>query len=170
MSNISFNKKLLNLLPMAFILHNIEELFTMKNFAPYFEKSSLEYTPFAIAIVVLSALVIGSMRLSESLKNGKYFFHVHAALCATLFLNAFIPHIVGAIYFKAMTPGLFTAVLLNLPLSIYCFIKEIKPNLKQQKVAFSLIMGPLSIAGITLLLLLASNYACALIFNYKFSV
>ena len=50
-------------------------------------------------------------------KQVTYLF-ISTALASAILLNVFIPHLLLAIYIRDYTPGLLTAVLFNLPVSI----------------------------------------------------
>jgi FtsH-binding integral membrane protein len=54
---------------------------------------------------------------------------ISTGLAAALLLNVLIPHLLVAIYTFHYTPGLFTAILMNLPLSLVVLIKN-RPNYK----------------------------------------
>ena len=45
------------------------------------------------------------------------------AIQAILFVNAFVPHIVMTVKMKLYSPGLITAVLINIPFTIYLFTR-----------------------------------------------
>jgi hypothetical protein len=122
-------RTLLILAPIAFLLHNLEESLTMVNFvqqnlqrlpAPIRwieEQLLLTQTSFLIPVVILTLLLAGlSLRLlfPNPPHWGQY---VWPVAMLTLCANAFI-HIAQAVWFAGYAPGVLTAVLLQLPITL----------------------------------------------------
>ncbi len=144
MEKLAYSKKALGLIPLFFLIHNIEEIIMAKNFTPLFELTDFTYTPFALGVVMLSAVIILLFRLSEYYKFGKYFLHFNVGILIGIVLNVFISHIGGAIYLKQYTPGLATGIFLIFPLAWYIFKSDIKPNLHSASLRKSMLFIPLA--------------------------
>jgi hypothetical protein len=73
----------------------------------------------------------------------------------TMLANVFIPHIPASLRFRSYTPGLATAVLINLPVMGFLSIRAVREGWVsgQKAVVFGLTV-PLAIAGMLPLLLL----------------
>ncbi|MEA5078277.1 MAG: HXXEE domain-containing protein [Anaerolineaceae bacterium] len=120
---------LLILAPISFLLHNFEESLTMVNFVQQNlqrlpvairwieEQLQLTQTSFLIPVVILTLLLAGlSLRLlfPNPPRWGQF---VWSVAMLTLCANAFI-HIAQAVWFGGYTPGVLTAVLLQLPITL----------------------------------------------------
>ena len=69
------------------------------------------------------------------------------AIQAILFVNAFVPHIVMTVKMKLYSPGLVTAVFINIPFTIYLFTRAINEHKITQ--------------GLIIMLFLAAPFAMA---------
>ena len=83
MEKLAYSKKALGLIPLFFLIHNIEEIIMAKNYTPLFELTDFTYTPFALGVVMLSAVIILLFRLSEYYKFGKYFLQISITLSSS---------------------------------------------------------------------------------------
>ena len=155
----------INILPFAFLLHNIEEAVSMED---WIEKSpmkisySITTNQFVVAVALFTFMGFIVVFVKRLYKNEVQFFILIAGFSGMLLLNVFLPHLITALVFRMYVPGLITAVLLNLPLTIYIIWhihKSSKFSIK--KIFFTIIGG--GIIGIVLayLFLLIGN-----LFNY----
>lgn len=117
---------LIRLLPFAFMLHNFEEVLGMekwtKSIPPYIHKP-VTTLQFLIAITLFSALGFAVV-FSENIYPSQITYSlVIAGFAGMLFLNVFIPHLFATIYLKKYAPGLFSALILNLPLTALILLK-----------------------------------------------
>jgi hypothetical protein len=94
-------RRLINLLPFAFVVHNFEEAWTI-------------YTPQFIVAVGLATLLGFAVVFWRGYRGWKY---VVTAFVGALFLNVFFPHVLSAIWYGRYMPGLISAVVLILPLT-----------------------------------------------------
>lgn len=127
-SHLTASRKALTFLTAAFILHNAEEAFTMpqQTVSPDSIIPLPTYSEFLLAVSLLTIAVVAAYLLAMKTKRQRLFLFISATLSVSMLFNAFIPHISAAIYTLQYTPGLVTAVLLNLPLSSLV-IARIKP-------------------------------------------
>lgn len=160
-----YNKRTLGLVVPAFLIHNIEEIISFKSFTLYYDYTDFTYTSLALGITLLSAFVVVLYRFADKYKFGEYALHFNAGLVVAMLLNAFFPHILGAIYLKAYVPGLITAIVLILPFAFYFFKHEIRPNLHIKSLKYSLVLVPVGILLLTALSLGISLLVTPLIFG-----
>jgi hypothetical protein len=116
MPTIHYNKQLL-IAGIIFTLHNTEEAFGFRQFR--FDENPLMHIPrngemtMAIVIITLLAwIAIGWIALQPQIKPKRFLL---TTLVSVFLFNAFIPHILGAIYVGGYFPALVTAVILYLP-------------------------------------------------------
>ena len=129
------SRKALTLLTGAFILHNTEEAVTML-FQPVESPVSFIHPPtynqflFAVSALTIAGIIayLAAMRT----KNIKTYLFISTAVAAALLLNVFIPHVVVALYTMKYTPGLVSAIMLNLPFSLHLLSKN-KPSFQNHK-------------------------------------
>jgi hypothetical protein len=105
----------------AFILHNIEEAificrYPVKSPFSYIQPASCRQFLLAVSILTIAG-IIAYVFAMQTKKAGIYLF-ISTALAASFLLNVFVPHVLVAIYTMHYTPGLLSAVLFNLPLSL----------------------------------------------------
>ena len=125
--------KYIAILPFVFAAHNIEEAISfgiVQEFSFYVVKQA----QFIIAVSLFSILgfmVVFCKKLYQNDSQYRYFITGFAGM---LFLNAFFPHIIATLYFKAYMPGVITAILLILPLTGYILRETYRLSLfsKQQ--------------------------------------
>ena len=134
------------LMPLAFIIHDGEELLTMPHWIAN-HRSELDYlasksetaaemirslpvttkqTAIAIGVFLILFLVVttGATILS---KHG-FWLYAYAALLGILFLHVFT-HIAQAVIFAGYTPGLVGAVVVVIPAAIYIYKRLFEENL-----------------------------------------
>ena len=151
----------INILPFAFLLHNIEEAVSMED---WIEKSpmkisySITTNQFVVAVALFTFMGFIVVFVKRLYKNEVQFFILITGFSGMLLLNVFLPHLITALVFRMYVPGLITAVLINLPLTIYILWhihKASKFSIK--KMVFTIIGG--GIFGIVLayLFLLIGN-------------
>ena len=130
------------LLPLAFVVHDAEEIFTMPAwFTAHEHPASLGHVALAIAFFFALFIVITA---GVSLRPRSFAWRaLYGGLLGTFLLHGFV-HVAQAIAFLAYTPGLITAVLVVLPASAYLWITLLKREAIDLKP--SLLMSILGIA------------------------
>ncbi|MCB1318053.1 MAG: HXXEE domain-containing protein, partial [Leptospiraceae bacterium] len=109
-------------LPLVFILHNLEELIGMASWTeqiPAAIHPHVTTLQFAIAITLFSLLGLVTVFGSPRLINSVWHERILIVFAGMLWLNVFLPHVLATIVFQMYAPGVFTAVLLNLPLTSF---------------------------------------------------
>jgi hypothetical protein len=116
----------------AFLLHNIEEAITIcrypvENPFPFIQPASC--SQFMVSVSILSAAGLAAFIIAMRTKKHPVYNFISTGLAAALLLNVLVPHLFVAIYTLHYTPGLATAILMNLPFSLMVLIKN-RPNYK----------------------------------------
>ena len=112
----------ISILPFAFLLHNMEEAISMED---WIEKSPMKISyyvttnQFVVAVALFTVMGFIVVFVKKTYKNKAQFFILIAGFSGMLLLNVFFPHLITALVFRMYVPGLITAVLINLPLTIY---------------------------------------------------
>lgn len=131
LNSLSFDR-LLWLVPIFLALHNLEE-------APFMEawskKITLKVHPtvttrqFVVAVTFLTVegVLLTYVGLEYLPKPTGYFLIL--GIQAIMLFNAFIPHIGSTIRFRMYSPGVITAVMINLPFSFYLFRRAFAENI-----------------------------------------
>jgi hypothetical protein len=117
-------ERLLWLVPVFFLLHNLEEAPFMESWSrtlPLKIHPAVSTRQFAIAVTFLTLAgflltYLGIRYLPHSIG-----YVLILGLQAILLFNAFVPHIAASIRFRRYSPGVVTAVLITLPFSYYLF-------------------------------------------------
>jgi len=140
MAKVTFTQ-LLWLVPLFFAIHNIEEVPFMAKWAekldsPMHPKVTTRQFAIAVTFLTLGSIIITFFATREP---DNYIGTILVlAIQAILFVNAFAPHIVMTVKMKLYSPGLVTAVLINIPFTIYLFVLAIN----EHRITPSLIVMP----------------------------
>jgi len=130
LNSLSF-ERLLWLVPIFFMLHNMEE-------APFMERWS-KRLPFKFhpidstrqVVIAMIFLSLGGFLVTylgvEYLANQTGYLIV-LGIQAILLFNAFVPHIAATMRFRLYSPGVVTAILITLPFSFYLFRRALNEN------------------------------------------
>jgi hypothetical protein len=145
-------KKILWFIPALLALHNLEEALTMPQWIqanlwkvretiPLFNLLHFS-TPqlyLSLVLVTIVPFILAFFCLKGELSGRKL--NIMLALQAIIFWNALVPHISGIIILQMYNPGTVTAVLVNLPFSLYLF-RYLRKNqiltLKHLRMVFAL--------------------------------
>jgi hypothetical protein len=120
MSSIHYNRQLF-IAGLLFTLHNTEEAFGMRYFV-HSETLAIhlpavrQMVPAIVLITLLGWIAIGWVCAGKN-DNTKRF--LLTTLLLVFLVNAFIPHILGALYVCGYFPGVVTSVLLYLPFTYW---------------------------------------------------
>ncbi len=137
---------------LAFTIHNIEESVWLPEWSKHAEKfhEPVERNQFIFAVIIVT--IIGYLvTIAEIINNtpGSVFTYIYLGFIGMMGLNTFIPHLAATILLKKYAPGLITALLLNLPLSIIIIAQYIVAGIN----VYFLIIAILAFTGIILSLL-----------------
>ena len=112
---------------IAFIFHNIEEAVSICSYpvqSPFQFIKPATCNQFLSAVSIITAVVLFAFGIAIRTKKPAVYLLLSTAIASGLVLNALIPHIFVAIYTLNYTPGLITAVTLNLPLGLIVLSKN----------------------------------------------
>lgn len=112
---------------VAFIFHNIEEAISICRFPVQSPVSFIEPAScrqFLWAVSIITTIVIVLFIVAIRAKKPIVYILISTAIASALVLNVLIPHIFIAVYSLKYTPGLLTAVLLDLPLGVLTLDKN----------------------------------------------
>jgi hypothetical protein len=126
----------------AFLLHNVEEAITICRYPvenPFPAIQPASCSQFIVAVSILSAAGLAAFIIAVRTKKYPVYNFISTGLAAALLLNVFIPHLFVAIYTLHYTPGLATAILMNLPFSLLVLIKN-RPHFKNTTQFFKTII------------------------------
>jgi hypothetical protein len=112
---------------VSFLFHNIEEAvsicsYPVQNPVSFIKPASCHQ--FLWAVSIISLIVIAFFIVAIRTKNSTFYLLISTSIASGLVLNVLIPHIFIAVYTLKYTPGLLTAVLLNLPLGLITLFKN----------------------------------------------
>lgn len=128
--SITISLKLIFLL--GFTLHNIEEAIWLPEWSKHAKKfhQPVERNQFIFAVIVVT--IIGYLvTVIEIINNtpGSVFSYMYLGFIGMMGLNTILPHLAATILLKRYAPGLITALLLNLPLSIMIIARYISAGI-----------------------------------------
>jgi len=112
---------LITLLPVAFALHNLEETMGMEKWTHSLKSpligtvTTLQFGTAAAIFTVLGFTIIPGR---DFIGNESVYFRIVAGFTGMLCLNVLFPHVLASLYYRRYAPGVFTAVLINLPLTL----------------------------------------------------
>lgn len=135
---------------LGFTLHNIEEAVWLPEWSKYAKKfhEPVERNQFIFAVIVIT--IIGYLlTIIEILDNnpGSIWSYIYLGFIGMMGLNAIFPHLIATLLLKRYAPGLITALLLNLPVSIMITTRYINAGIN----IYHLILAILLVSGLILL-------------------
>ena len=115
---------LLWLVPVFFMLHNIEEVPSMESWSirlPLKIHPTVSTRQFVVAVtfLTLASFLLTYVSLAWLPTSTGYL--IILGMQAVMLVNAFVPHLMTTIRFRLYSPGVVTAMLITLPFSIYLF-------------------------------------------------
>ncbi|MBN1531091.1 MAG: HXXEE domain-containing protein [Spirochaetes bacterium] len=154
-----FNLRLFYIVPVIFTAHNLEEALGMAEWSRRFPgpfNPPVTETQFHIAVSLVTLFGIAAVIASRLFRGGRYFVFAMTALNSVLLINAFFPHILATVINGSPAPGVFTAVLLYLPVCTYLLMRTFRERLISRKeYAAALVAGPvigLAVTAATLMI------------------
>jgi hypothetical protein len=116
-TNLNF---LIAILPYAFALHNLEEVFSMEKWSKSIPKSihpPVTTAQFSIAIALFTLLGFVVVLSKDYYPSEDIYLLFVSGFAGMLFLNTFFPHLIATIYLRKYAPGVITGLLINAPLT-----------------------------------------------------
>lgn len=124
--------RLLWLVPVFLTLHNLEEAPLMEAWS---RRLPLKILPpvstrqFVAAVTFLTLVAFLATYLGVVVLGSLTGYLLVLEIQTILLVNAFIPHIATTIRFQMYSPGVVTAVLINIPFSMYLFHRALSENI-----------------------------------------
>lgn len=149
-------QKLQWLFPIAVTLHNSEEAVWLPNWlVQHSREVPMQPDPgafrFAAALLIVAAYVVTYLSGRRG-KETPWAYLMFGYIVAML-ANVFIPHVPATLMLRSYTPGVVTAVLINLPVMSLLAIQAVRERwVSGRKAVMFGIAVPLAIAGIIPLL------------------
>ena len=143
-------KRLRWLFPIAVTLHNAEEAIWMPPWVS--EHATLFPVPGAarirIALVVVTGAAFAVTCLSARKGPKSIWTYLLFGSVVAMLANVFVPHVPATLYFRSYTPGVVTAVLINLPVMSYLATQAVRERwVSAWKAALFAAAVPLALAG-----------------------
>jgi len=158
MSTLHYNKQLF-IAGLIFTLHNTEEVFGFRQFR--YPEGILNHIPHgkemttAIVLITLIAWIAIIWTTVQTKTDPKKF--LLTTLVTAFLFNAFIPHILGAIYFGGYFPAVVTAVALYLPY-VYCILPKLYDEFETRKAFLRTVAQGISLALFLVFLTQTAGY------------
>lgn len=114
-------------LTIAFLIHNTEETIALRYFPvknPFTFIQPLDFLQFLFAVSLLSLVGVLVFAFAMLTKNRNNYLLISTAMASVIVFNALIPHIFVAVFTLRYTPGIISAILLNLPLGLLLLQKN----------------------------------------------
>ena len=161
-------------LVFAFLaLHNLEEALTMRAYLPRISKLLREHAPaslvpalptpaqFYAALVGATLIPLLLVAFATNGKPTQLKSYLVALVQAQVCLNVFVPHVPAAFALGGYAPGLVTALLINLPFSVYFFRRSLgDQRVTRRGLLIMLVVAlPLLLLSIRLLYALGASVA-----------
>ncbi len=151
-------QKLQWLFPIAVTLHNGEEAIWMPGWSARHAGQLPMHPPGAVeirtALIILTVAAIAVTYLSVRKGPQSFWSYLLFGGIVAMLVNVFVPHVPATLLFRSYTPGVVTAVLINLPVMSYLASRAVREQWVSggRAVAFGLGV-PLALGGAILLLM-----------------
>ena len=124
-------KAFVRLLPFAFLLHNAEEVLA---FAKGYTNIEPPFTIGQFAVATLLFTTLGFVVVfAKSVYNNPRYCYIIAGFAGMLFLNSFFPHLILTLVTRSYSPGVLTAMCLQMPLSFMVLYNLNRQEIMQGK-------------------------------------
>ncbi|MDO7485742.1 HXXEE domain-containing protein [Peribacillus frigoritolerans] len=103
----------------AITLHNIEEAIWLPKWSQHASKFQKSVTPseFHFAVIVITTLAYLSVFSYLLIPESDFAKWIFIGFVGSMIFNAIFPHLIATVLMKRYAPGLFTGVLLNIPIN-----------------------------------------------------
>lgn len=106
---------------LGFTLHNLEEAIWLPEWTKYAKNYHQQVTRnqfvFAVIIITIIGYIITVLDIVYA-NIGDFINYIYLGFIGMMAVNTIFPHLISTIALKKYTPGLITALLLNLPISL----------------------------------------------------
>ena len=124
--------RLLWLVPVFLMIHNIEEAPFMENWSkrlPLRMPLTITTRQFVIAVTFLTLAGFAVTYLGVEYLANRTGYLIVLGIQVIMLFNAFIPHIGTTLRFRMYSPGVITAILITLPFSFYLLRRAFEENI-----------------------------------------
>ena len=154
-------------------LHNLEEGLTMPSYFPRIRDFLREHAPagfasaaptptqFYAALAAATFFPLVLVLIATTGKPSRIKFYLVALVQAQVLLNVFVPHVPAAFALGGYAPGLATAVLFNLPFSVYFFRRSLRESRLTRGGLFIMLLVALPLLLLSIRLLYAFGESLA---------
>lgn len=114
---------------LGFTLHNIEEAVWLPKWSKYAKKfhEPVESNEFGFAVIIITMLGYLLTTLDILMGHSTNFVnYIYLGFIGMMGINAILPHLISTVLIKKYSPGLITAMFLNLPLSFIIIFLSIR--------------------------------------------
>ena len=124
--------RLLWLVPIFLAIHNLEEAPGMERWSrrlPFKLPFTITTRQFTIAVtfLTLAGFVVTYFGVDDAANPTGYL--IILGIQAIMLFNAFVPHIATTIRYRMYSPGVITAMFINIPFSLYLFHRAFDENI-----------------------------------------
>ena len=138
------------LFPVAVTLHNAEEAIWLPSWVARHSAQlpwHVPAVPFRLALAALTAIAYMLTLLSRKRGLESGWTYAFLGYVVAMFLNVFVPHVPATILFRGYTPGVVTAVVLNLPVTALLLARAFQQRVLPNRTVTAFVLGvPLAIA------------------------
>ena len=143
------------LFPIAVTLHNSEEAIVMPKWvAAHSRQLPFQISFHAGAVKIWSGLLLLTLAafavtyLSAHKGKGSVWAYLLFGYAAAMLVNVFIPHVPATMFFGGYTPGVITAVLINMPVMSILLFQAVREGCVsgRKAIGYALVV-PLALAG-----------------------
>jgi len=145
------------LFPIAVTLHNGEEAIWMPRWAAWHASQLPVHPPGSVEIrlwlVVLTVAAFMVTYLTARKGPQSFWAYLSFGYIVAMLANVFVPHVPATLLFRSYTPGVVTAVLINLPVMSFLALRAVRERWVSggKAVAFG-VSVPIGLAGMILAL------------------
>ena len=147
------------LFPLAVTIHNLEEAIWLPRWSalhPAYVPWQISPLAFRIGVVLLTAAAFFITAKSVRAIGKRVWTYLLLAYVAAMFLNVFVPHLLGSLYLRAYTPGVVSAVVVVLPVTALLLIRAVRERTIATPLIATLVFGiPVAIAAAVSMLFIA---------------
>jgi hypothetical protein len=146
---------------LAITLHNLEEALWLPKWSQLDSSFQKTVTPneFHFAVLIITALAYLVAFLYLNFSESKIIKWAFIGFIGSMIFNAIFPHLIATLLMKTYTPGLATALLLNIPINTVILFKLHELNLVTLKeiIVSTVVIGIILLAMIPLLFMIGGN-------------
>jgi len=134
----------------GFTLHNIEEAIWLPEWSKFAKKfhepvESSQFI-FAVIIVTIAGYILTALDILFGFP-GNFFNYLYLGFIGMMCINTIFPHLLSTIVLKKYTPGLITALALNLPFSLILIFGYIEKGIN----IYYLLVSIIIVSGVVLI-------------------